>query len=611
MTRLPKTRTLLSGALLAAVLAGCTAEATTTSADSAPVEEAAATAGITVEAALAANLAVHDADLSYDGDDVVDVALTGDSAESDSGAVTASDGTVAISAAGTYRLHGELAGQVVVDSAGDGVVRIVLDDATITSSTSAALAFMDAGSAVVVLADGSSNALTDGSGYAEDGAEPNAALYSTADLTIGGSGSLDVTGNANDGIAGKDGLVLASGTLAVDAVDDGIRGKDYLVVDDADVTVTAGGDGLKSDADDDATAGYVSLAGGSVVVTAGGDGVSAATDVVVGAGDLQVVAGGGNGQTVAEDASAKGLEGGVSVVVGGGEVDVDAADDAVHSDGVVSVQDGTLALTSGDDGVHADVDVTIAGGTLTVSRSYEAVEGAAITIAGGSLDLTASDDGINVGGGNDGSGQQGPGGGGGETFTEVNGYRLTITGGDVVVDAQGDGLDSNGTGSMSGGTVRVSGPTMDGNGALDFQNGFDISGGTLLVTGSSGMAEAPETSSAQGWVAASFTTQAAGAEVEVVSADGEVLGTWTADKAFATVVYSSAAVESGAGYSVLVDGAEVATPTAGEFTGGMGGGMPGAPGGMAGGGMGGAPGAPGRTRPEVPTGTTPSPTPTA
>ena len=42
--------------------------------------------------------------------------------------------------------------------------------------------------------------------------EPNAALFSTADLTIAGTGSLTVTGAYNDGIATKDGLIIAGGT---------------------------------------------------------------------------------------------------------------------------------------------------------------------------------------------------------------------------------------------------------------------------------------------------------------------------------------------------------------------------------------------------------------
>ena len=156
-----------------------------------------------------------------------------------------------------------------------------------TSSTGSALVVTDAEEVQVVLADGSENALTDAETYADTSEDaPNAALYSTADLTIAGTGALTVTGRSNDGIASQDGLVVTGGTVTVDAVDDGIRGKDYLVVDDGDLTVTAGGDGLKSDNAEDATRGYVSVAAGTVDVTAGADGVDAATDVILTGGDV-------------------------------------------------------------------------------------------------------------------------------------------------------------------------------------------------------------------------------------------------------------------------------------------------------------------------------------
>ncbi len=85
--------------------------------------------------------------------------------------------------------------------------------------------------------------------------EPNAAIFSAADLTIFGGGTLTVQGNNNDGIASKDGLIIAGGTISVTAVDDGIRGKDYLVIEDGAITVEAGGDGLKSDNAEDTSQG--------------------------------------------------------------------------------------------------------------------------------------------------------------------------------------------------------------------------------------------------------------------------------------------------------------------------------------------------------------------
>ena len=130
--------------------------------------------------------------------------------------------------------------------------------------------------------------------------------------------------------------------------------------------------------------------------------------------------------------------------------------------------------------------------------------------------------------------------GGGMAANAAN--QLTINGGTLVVNADGDGLDSNGYATITGGTITVNGPTTNGNGALDVNGTFTISGGTLLAAGSSGMAVAPDASSTQGWVAATLTSaEPAGTVVHIVSADGTEVASFTATKAFSSVVYSSAA----------------------------------------------------------------------
>jgi len=153
----------------------------------------------------------------------------------------------------------------------------------------------------------------------------------------------------------------------------------------------------------------------------------------------------------------------------------------------------------------------------------------------------------------------------------------------------GDGLDSNGDVSITGGTIVVSGPTNDGNAALDVNGTVAISGGTLMAAGSSGMAEAPDADSEQGWVSATFdSAYAAGTVVQVASGD-EVIASWTADKNFSSIVFSSDAITNGETYTVYVGGtasgtavggltlggstsgaAELGTVTAGQHSGGRG-----------------------------------------
>jgi hypothetical protein len=552
-------KTFLTAALAFTVLAGCSSGDgdATASGTGSTAAASTANAGLTATEVLADDKDVHDTS-DVDTSKAVDVKLEGTTATSSAGGVKVDGGTVTITAGGVYRLTGTLAGQIVV-TAPKATVTLVLDGAHITSTSTAAIAATEAGELVVVLAGGSTNDLADTSSYA-DGADVNAALFSAGDLTVTGTGSLAVTGNGNDGIASKDGLVIQSGTVTVNAKDDGIRGKDYLVLNAGTVKVTSGGDGLKADNDEDADSGFVAVAGGTVAVTAGGDGLDAATDLVVTGGTLAVTAGGGATTQPGDDVSTKGLKSGAVSVLQGGTVTVSSSDDAVHSDGTVRLDGATVTAASGDDGVHAETELRIDSGTLKVTSSVEGIESANIAVNGGDVNVTSSDDGLNAAS-NSTSGQDQGRGGGGE---QVGPYTATIAGGTVVINAEGDGFDSNGTARITGGTVVVNGPSRGGNGALDVNGTFTISGGVLVAAGSSGMAVAPDTGSAQGWLSATLdSTVEAGTTLQIADSDGKILATFVVSKSMQNIVYSSPDVKKGAQYSVYSGGSASGTNTGG------------------------------------------------
>ena len=156
---------------------------------------------------------------------------------------------------------------------------------------------------------------------------------------------------------------------------------------------------------------------------------------------------------------------------------------------------------------------------------------------------------------------------------------ITITGGTIEVTAGGDGLDSNGSASMTGGTVTVNGPENNGNGAIDVAGTFEISGGTLLATGSSGMAEAPETTSEQTSLATVLDSGvSSGSTLAIADSDGNIVTTFTTVKSIAHVVFSSSDIQTGEQYTVyqlesenqtdLSNATALATTTAGEYTSG-------------------------------------------
>ncbi|MEZ5232755.1 MAG: carbohydrate-binding domain-containing protein [Acidimicrobiales bacterium] len=295
-------------------------------------------------------------------------------------------------------------------------------------------------------------------------------------------------------------LIAGTGTLEVHGrYADGISGADDVVISGATVL---------ADALDDAIRGKDALVliDAAVTVRAGGDGLKA--------DDL-------------EDQT----RGYVAVL--GGTVSVTAAADGVDAATDLVLAGTDLSISAGDDGLHAEAVLAVADGTVDITDSYEGIEAAAITIAAGSLTVRSTDDGINAVG---------------------TGATLAIDGGTVRVDAGGDGVDVNGSITMTGGTLLVQGPTAQMNAAIDYDGSFDISGGLVVATGSSGMAMAPSSSSAQRSLLATFATQAAGTVVHVVAADGTPIVTFAPSKAYQALTVSSPDLADGVTYQVVTGG---------------------------------------------------------
>lgn len=462
----------------------------------------------------------------------------------------ASGSKVTISKAGTYRITGTLTnGQIVVNTTDVADVKLVFDGITVTNTTGAPVNVEQAEKVIINLADGTKNTLTDGATYtlASGTDEPNAALFSKADLTLYGGGALTIKANYNDGIASKDGLLIKSGTYTVSAKDDGIRGKDYLVVEDGTFTLEATGDGLKSDNEEDASRGYITIKKGTFGITTGGDGIQAQTQLTIADGTFTITTGGGSGKTVASTASAKALKSAKNLTVDGGTFAISAADDAVHANNAITINGGTFALSTADDAVHADNALTINGGKIDVTKSYEGLESLVITITDGTIHLVSSDDGLNAAG-------------------STTGRFLNMKGGYLFINSGGDGVDVNGSADMSGGTIIVNGPTANNNAALDYDGTFKITGGTLIATGSSGMAQVPGTTSTQNSVLVGFTsTQPAGTLVRIESADGKEALTFKPGKSFQSMAFSSPGLVKGTTYNVFLGGSATGSVTDGLY----------------------------------------------
>ena len=382
-------------------------------------------------------------------------------------AVTLSpDGDLTIRSAGVYILSGEYEGMIVVEVGEEDKVQLVLANATITNEAGPAIYVRSADKVFLTAAEGTVNTISDGSNYTltDEDTTLDAAVFSRDDLTINGSGKLTISGNYKHAVVSKDDLVITAKDLTVNAQNVGLNGKDSVKLSGAAVSITAGSDGIRSENGSDADKGFVSVADSTVTIVSGKDGIQAETVFYAENATLSITSGGGSGAGSGDASeSYKGVKAGVSITIDGGVYAIDSLDDAIHTNGSILISDGAFTLQSRDDGVHANELAEIRGGTLTITAS-EGIEATYVLISGGDLTITASDDGINA-------------------ARKSSAYTPTveITGGTISITmgaGDTDGVDSNGSIIITGGTVSV-----NGNSSFDYDGTASFTGGTVYVNG--------------------------------------------------------------------------------------------------------------------------------
>lgn len=561
----------------------------------------------------------RDMDASFDESSATKITLSGDSASVSGSGAVAEGSTVTISTAGTYIVSGNFAdGSITVPTSENDKIQIVLNGVKIACSSGPAIDIQSADKCFITLAEGTQNSLSDGSAFTSEDA--NACIYATCDLTINGSGSLDVSGNYCHGVFSKDDLVVYGGTIWVSAVEDGLNGKDSVKIGAGDISIDSGADGVKSSKSTNPEKGFVYVSGGSLSIDAEDDGIQAKTHLCI----------------------------------ADGSIEIDAADDALHSDLEGALNGGSTTVRSGDDAFHCETKLEVNDGSFVVETCSEGYEAEQVVVNGGDTNICALDDAMNASaadlsddsessdadtstialsgepganaaqpdgsigvpdassanadsneqqntapqgaGQQDGAtppelpsdlgqapdvqgrmerGGQAPGGQGGAPGASDSNCLIQINGGKVVLDSQGDGVDSNGNVEINGGTLLVNGPSSDGDGAFDYDGEATISGGTVLMAGAVGMAQS-FTSGTQAFALVQ-ASGSAGSVIEATDADSDVIATLTATRAFGCVLVSGAGVSDGDTITVSVDGAVTTamastTGTSGIAMGGMGGG---------------------------------------
>jgi hypothetical protein len=273
-----------------------------------------------------------------------------------------------------------------------------------------------------------------------------------------------------------------------------------------------------------------------------------------------------------------------TIEISGGDFKINTADDAIHSDAYVVISGGNFQIDTGDDGVHGDTSLTLGvengqGPQIVIENSYEGLEAGNVYIYEGTYKVNTSDDGINAAGDssqgnfNQGGGPGRPGGSGWGTSTSTASYSINIYGGDVYVNANGDGLDSNGNLNLYGGNIVVWGaPAQRDDEPLDCDGTLTIQGATVFGAGSSSMTTTPGSNS-QAYVRytnsgngggrpgqSSTSTIAEGKTINV-KYNNETVYNVKAIKNVNYVIYSSPEMTSSSGWSITADDSALINPT--------------------------------------------------
>ena len=490
----------------------------------------------------------NDLDGNWDAAEVTQISLNGTDAKISGKGAYVNDGNVYIGNGGCYRLSGTLTdGSIIVDAYRSSKVWLLLDGVDVYCSDDAALIVDQADKVFVTLAEGARNELKGGEAYGDEALadQTNGVLFAHDDVTINGSGSLQITAAYKHGIVAKDDLVIAGGQITIDAEADGIRANDSFHFTNAELALNVKDDGI-------------------VVEKENGD-----------------------------------------IYIASGNIQINALDDAIHAAGDIKLADGSVTITAGDDGIHSDAAVSVENGSLLIRECYEGIEALVIEMYGGEVTIYPEDDGLNangnVSGFGGGMGMDLPGNAAGGMDTDLSGNaaggrmagdggaeggmqkdaaaampqekaesdaidtHILIAGGTLSVindsASDADGLDSNGDISITGGTIRISMVNRGSNCAIDYgsESGgvCEISGGTVIAAGSASMAEAFSTSSEQCSVLYTYSAGAeAGTMLALKDTDGNALLSWEVPCSFSSVNISCPELRQGQTYLLSIGAQE-------------------------------------------------------
>ena len=389
-----------------------------------------------------------------------------DSVISNAPNVTATASRVIISQGGTYLLSGTLQdAQLTVEIPAGETARLVLCGVDMHCERGPVIYSNGGGTVVLLLENGTENTLSDGKSYLYSGSKVREAAISVeGDLLITGGGSLSVEAIHNDALRSESTLVVAEGTLEITAWRDGLVAGQELQISGGQLSIACGRTGLSA------------AAGEYHITTGGGSGNASYGETAEKWGlwgglpqqqptEEQPII---NREQIVSD-SARGLSAGKSLALSGGTFTLDCSDAALYSVGSTKLSGSRVTISGGDTAITTQ-QLTLSAGDVSILTARRGAVAEDMTLSGGSLSITAMEEGLALSGGYDKS----------ESDPAADLRKMTVTGGSLSICAGTHALDIGGSLFQSGGSLLL--------GSGREQNPLraataHISGGTLLAAG--------------------------------------------------------------------------------------------------------------------------------
>lgn len=275
-----------------------------------------------------------------------------------------SNNDVNISEEGIYVITGNVENSTIkIDADDESKIQIILDNANIVNEDSPAIYVKSADKVFVTTTDSTNNLEVSGAYVADGDINLDAVIFSKSDITLNGTGSINIISVEGNGISGKDDLKITGGTYSITSAKDSIEANDSIRIYDGEINIKTDKDGIHSENDDDIDSGYVYIQGGTINIEAG-------DDAIYGNSIIQI-----DGGTINIPTSVEGIES-TYIQINGGNIDVYATDDGINaaqkSNGtiLIEVNGGNINVEvgSGDtDGFDSNGDIYINGGTISVT----------------------------------------------------------------------------------------------------------------------------------------------------------------------------------------------------------------------------------------------------